>query len=208
MRLLWDHAYPVAQAIGLAAEAGEWPQLGQPTTFFFSNPPLQAYLSLVPWLVFGSFWLVIWAMTSLNVLAVPLLCRGAALGVAVLAGVGLLYGLALSRDWPAQSVGFEHLLRGERDGAALRPDALRLAVSYVSGASFSVSQIRNVQLPHDLGAAERAVNGVLGLALAAGLLRADAKVLRRDADAWVSAALFLPPGDEPRPYFSTVVDVK
>jgi len=74
MRMLWDHAYPIAQAQRLLSE-GAWPALGQVTTFFFNNPPGQAYLSLIPILLFGSWWCTVWFFTTLNVLAVPLLYR-------------------------------------------------------------------------------------------------------------------------------------
>jgi hypothetical protein len=71
-RILWDHAYPVAQAVRLL-QTGVWPTLGQPTSFFLSNPPGQAYLSLLPMAIWNSFWLTFWFMTTLNVLSVPLL---------------------------------------------------------------------------------------------------------------------------------------
>src|SRR5262245_2187540 len=73
-RLLWDHAYPVAQAIRLL-QTGVWPTLGQRTSFFLSNPPGQAYVSLLPALIGNAFWLTFWFVTTLNVLAVPLLYR-------------------------------------------------------------------------------------------------------------------------------------
>jgi len=56
-------------------QSGLWPTLGQPTTSFLSNPPGQAYASLLPLLLWNSFWLTFWFMTTLNVLAVPLLYR-------------------------------------------------------------------------------------------------------------------------------------
>ncbi len=74
-QLLWDHAYPVAQGIRLL-QSGIWPTLGQPTSFFISNPPGQAYFSLLPLILFSnSFWLAFWFSTALNVLAMPLLYR-------------------------------------------------------------------------------------------------------------------------------------
>jgi hypothetical protein len=72
--LLWDHAYPVAQAQTLLVY-GEWPALGQVTTFFINNGPMQAYVVLLPLLVFGSWWCIFWFGTTLNVLAVPLIYR-------------------------------------------------------------------------------------------------------------------------------------
>ena len=74
VRLLWDHAYPIAQAQRLLSQS-EWPTLGQVTTFFISNPPGQAYVDLIPLTLFGSMWGVFWFVTTLNVLAVPLLYR-------------------------------------------------------------------------------------------------------------------------------------
>jgi 4-amino-4-deoxy-L-arabinose transferase-like glycosyltransferase len=71
-RILWDHAYPVAQGIRLL-QTGVWPTLGQPTTTFLSNPPGQAYFSLLPLIIWNSFWMTFWFITTLNVLAVPLL---------------------------------------------------------------------------------------------------------------------------------------
>jgi hypothetical protein len=73
-RVLWDHAYPVAQGMRLL-QSGIWPTLGQPTSTFLSNPPGQAYASLLPLLLWNSFWLTFWFITTLNVLAVPLLYR-------------------------------------------------------------------------------------------------------------------------------------
>ena len=73
-RVLWDHAYPVAQGMRLL-QSGVWPALGQPTSFFLSNPPGQAYASLLPLLIWNSYWLTFWFITTLNVLAVPLLYR-------------------------------------------------------------------------------------------------------------------------------------
>jgi len=74
VRLSWDHAYPIAQAQRLLAK-GEWPILGQVTTFFVSNPPGQAYVNLIPLALFGSTWGVFWFITTVNILAVPLLYR-------------------------------------------------------------------------------------------------------------------------------------
>ena len=74
IRLTWDHAYPIAQAQMLLSK-GEWPMLGQATTFFVSNPPGQAYVNLMPLALFGSMWGVFWFITTVNLLAVPLLYR-------------------------------------------------------------------------------------------------------------------------------------
>jgi len=68
----WDHTFPIAQAQYLLSK-GEWPVLGQKTTFLFSNPPLQAYVTLIPLTIFQSSWGIYWFMTAMNILAVPLL---------------------------------------------------------------------------------------------------------------------------------------
>jgi hypothetical protein len=69
-----DHAYPLAQAIGLA-QSGRWPALGQGTSILFSNPAGMSYMVLGPWLAFGSAWGVHFCLAALNTLAVPLTYR-------------------------------------------------------------------------------------------------------------------------------------
>ena len=74
-----DHAYPLAQAIGLL-QSGRWPGLGQDTSILFANPPGMSYMVLVPWAIWRSAWGVGYFVIALNLLAVPLtyaLMRGA-----------------------------------------------------------------------------------------------------------------------------------
>lgn len=74
IRLLWDHSYPIAQAQRLIA-FGEFPLIGQKSTFFLANPPGQAYLTAIPLSIFNSTWAVFWFFTTINLLAVPVLYR-------------------------------------------------------------------------------------------------------------------------------------
>ena len=66
-----DHAYPIAQAIGLL-QSGRWPALGQYTSILFANPPGMSYMVLLPTWLFGTIWGVHQFVVSLNLLVVPL----------------------------------------------------------------------------------------------------------------------------------------
>ncbi len=69
-----DHAYPIAQAIGLL-QSGRWPLLGQGTSLLFSNPAGMSYMVLLPWAAFGTGWGVHFCVAALNALVVPLTYR-------------------------------------------------------------------------------------------------------------------------------------
>ena len=66
-----DHAYPIAQAIGIW-ESGRMATLGQSTSILFANPPGMTYMVLLPWGLFGTVWGVHYSVICLNLLIVPL----------------------------------------------------------------------------------------------------------------------------------------